>query len=190
MKKKEIREIYQRKRLELHDHEQHKMDDLILIQFQKISLPDLNLVHSYIPSVQLKEPDTWLILRFLQFQFPRLRVAAPRITDRHTCELKHYLLTGEDDMTVNSFGVEEPAGGEEISPEEIDLALIPLLGFDVKGYRVGFGKGYYDRFLSHCRPDMMKIGLSYFRPVDVIEDTDNYDVRLDYCCTPDGIYSW
>jgi 5-formyltetrahydrofolate cyclo-ligase len=66
--------------------------------------------------------------------------------------------------------------------------LIPLLAFDRKGHRVGYGKGYYDRFLRTCRKDVVKIGFSYFDPVEKIEDASRYDVRLNYCITPNDIY--
>ena len=76
-----------------------------------------------------------------------------------------------------------------IQNSKIDLVLIPLLCFDKKGYRVGYGKGYYDRFLAECRPDVMKIGLSIFEPVDEISDVDEFDVKMDYCITPNKIWS-
>ena len=79
-------------------------------------------------------------------------------------------------------------GVELIDEKEIDLVLVPLLCFDKKGFRVGYGKGFYDRFLSKCRSDVLKIGLSYFKPVEKIEDVRDFDVALDYCITPKGVW--
>jgi 5-formyltetrahydrofolate cyclo-ligase len=68
--------------------------------------------------------------------------------------------------------------------------LVPLLAFDPKGYRVGFGRGYYDKYLSLCKPDVIKIGLSYFEPVEVIDDVQDFDVPLSYCITTDNVYAF
>jgi 5-formyltetrahydrofolate cyclo-ligase len=61
--------------------------------------------------------------------------------------------------------------------------------FDRRGFRVGYGKGFYDKFLSECRADCLKIGLSYFEPIDEISDAQNFDVRLDCCITPKEIFT-
>lgn len=190
MVKKEIRAIYRKKRERLTGVQRQKLDDLILIQFQKISFGELNLVHTYISSDVLKEPETENIIRFLHLNFPVIRVAAPRITNRYTFELKHFILTEDAAFSENDLGFQEPENGEEIEPQEIDLVLVPLLSFDQRGYRVGFGKGYYDRFLSHCRPDALKVGLSFFGPVESVDDVNQFDIKLDYCCTPYQLYSW
>jgi 5-formyltetrahydrofolate cyclo-ligase len=63
-----------------------------------------------------------------------------------------------------------------------------LFGFDKKGYRVGYGRGFYDRFLSRCRKDCIKVGFSYFEPVDEIEDVCSLDVKLNYCITHEKFY--
>ena len=66
-----------------------------------------------------------------------------------------------------------------------DLVIVPLLAFDKKGYRVGYGKGFYDRFLQNSKT--LKIGLSFFAPTEEIIDVHLNDVRLDKCITPAGI---
>ena len=68
--------------------------------------------------------------------------------------------------------------------------FIPLLAFDNKGNRVGYGKGYYDNFLSKCTPDVIKIGLSFFEASDEITDVFESDIALDYCVTPNTIYQF
>ncbi|HRN73145.1 MAG TPA: 5-formyltetrahydrofolate cyclo-ligase [Ginsengibacter sp.] len=189
MQKKELRKIFKKKRLALSHSEMERMNDLILLQFQTIPLPFLTVAHSYIASEKHAESDTSHILRFLQFRYPGIIIAAPRI-DADGTGMSHYIITNFDQLELNKFGIEEPPGGKQIDPVEIDLVLIPMLAFDAQGYRVGFGKGYYDRFLAHCRKDTLKIGLSFFAPVDSIEDTDPHDIKLDYCCTPERTYKW
>jgi len=101
------------------------------------------------------------------------------------------MLTNEEtDFVVNAYGIAEPINGEWITPEEIDLVFVPFLACDEKGYRVGYGKGFYDRFLASCRPDILKIGFSYFEPVEHISDINQFDVPLNICITPNRIYEF
>jgi len=96
-----------------------------------------------------------------------------------------------DDATrflQNGFGTHEPETGEILSPDTIDIIFVPLLCFDKKGYRVGYGKGYYDRYLAACKPDCIRVGFSYFEPIDEIPDKHEFDVPLSLCMTPQSIY--
>lgn len=189
MTKKEIRHIFKKKRAALSDAQIEKSDDLILVQFQKIPLHGLNYVHSYMASERLKEPDTSLILKYIEFRFPHITVVVPK-TDSETMRMEHYQVNDDVRFAKNFLGIDEPVAGQRVRTADLDLVLVPLLAFDERGYRVGFGKGYYDRFLAECRPDTIKIGLSFFGPVDTIEDADCFDISLDYCCTPYKLYSW
>ncbi len=72
----------------------------------------------------------------------------------------------------------------------IDWVLVPLLAFDRRGHRVGYGKGFYDRFLAGCRSDARKIGLSLFAPVVAIDDIGSQDVALDAVVTPDRVWTF
>ncbi len=92
------------------------------------------------------------------------------------------------ELMHNDYGIEEPSGGNKVMENEIDLILVPLLAFDKYGFRVGYGKGYYDKFLFQCRKDSIKIGLSYFDPVDEIEDINSFDIPLNYCVTPRKLF--
>jgi 5-formyltetrahydrofolate cyclo-ligase len=90
----------------------------------------------------------------------------------------------------NNFNVFEPQKGDIMNPLSFDLVIVPLLAFDKNGNRVGFGKGYYDQFLAQCRSTCIKIGFSYFEPIDSIEDTHEFDVPLDLCVTPTTVYAF
>jgi 5-formyltetrahydrofolate cyclo-ligase len=96
----------------------------------------------------------------------------------------------ETSYEENEYGIAEPVGGEEIHPEDLDAVFVPLLCFDEKGYRVGYGKGFYDRFLSSCREDVIRIGFSYFDPVPSIDDINDFDVPLNLCITPNKLYEF
>jgi 5-formyltetrahydrofolate cyclo-ligase len=89
---------------------------------------------------------------------------------------------------ANEYNIPEPLDNDVVPPDAIDLVIIPLLAFDEKGNRVGYGKGFYDRYLKECREDCMKLGFSYFDPVDSIDDAGEFDVPLDFCITPHRTY--
>lgn len=86
------------------------------------------------------------------------------------------------------FGLEQPIAGEIVPPEKIDVIFVPLLAFDESGYRLGYGKGFYDRFLMRCRNDVVKIGFSYFAPLSVLPEIGAFDIPLNYCVTPQQLY--
>jgi 5-formyltetrahydrofolate cyclo-ligase len=95
-----------------------------------------------------------------------------------------------DALAPNRYGIPEPvcAPGQSLSPQEMDVVLVPLLGFDRSGHRLGFGGGYYDRSFSFLlsRADVGKpvlVGVGYaMQEVERI-DAQPWDVRLDYVAT-------
>ncbi|MEO6683007.1 MAG: 5-formyltetrahydrofolate cyclo-ligase [Ginsengibacter sp.] len=183
MTKSELRIIYKEKRRKLTPQKIDKFNDLILINFQKLNFPHVKCVHTYLASSKLVEVDTTNIVRYLQFKNPELQIAVPKI-DVHSNSLYHYEFSENVQLVPNSYGISEPMEGKRIETKDLDVVLVPLLAFDKKGYRVGYGKGYYDKFLADCRLDVMSIGLSYFDPVEEIIDIDEYDLPLNYCITP------
>lgn len=189
MTKQELRHIYSQKRLQLSVSERNRFDDLLLIQFQKLVLPALYYVHSYLAIESKKEFATDNILHFLEFQHPLLQFVVPRVNIK-TQELETVLNTDELEFQINKWGIVEPIDGELINPNEIDLVLVPLLAFDETGNRVGYGKGYYDKFLAQCRADVIKVGFSYFEAADKITDSAAFDIPLSYCVTPHRIYEF
>jgi 5-formyltetrahydrofolate cyclo-ligase len=68
------------------------------------------------------------------------------------------------------------------------MVLVPLLAFDRQGFRVGYGKGFYDRFLQNL--STLKIGLSFFDADEDIDDVHAYDIQLDQCITPNKIVTF
>lgn len=189
MKKEELRIIFKEKRKALTIHEIEKLNDLVLINFQKIKLPFINCIHTYMASLKLGEVDTARIIRYMQFKNPLIKIVIPKI-DIHSGKMVHYHFNEGVEMITNSYGISEPKEGTLIPEKEIDMVLIPLLAFDKRGYRVGFGKGYYDKFLCRCKPKVVKVGLSFFDPVEDISDLSGYDVPLNFCVTPNNLYSF
>jgi len=72
----------------------------------------------------------------------------------------------------------------------IDMVITPLLAFDDKGYRVGFGKGFYDRFFASLNKEVKRIGISLFESCENIEDINEHDIPLTHCVTPNKTYSF
>lgn len=192
MNKQSLRSLYKQKRLELSYQQRAKLDDLLLIQLQRLPLPDFTAtLLTYWPLDLHGEMNTHLYTRYLQHAIPGLQVAYP-IVDAKSQQMKAVLTDPDTQFLDNIYGIPEPRHTIKalIDPQDIDLVFVPLLTFDKFGYRVGYGKGYYDRFLQHCQPDICKVGFSYFQPVDKITDTNHYDVPLNYCITPERIYEF
>lgn len=189
MTKIELRKLYKEKRNALTAAEINRLNDLLLIRFQQLNLPFIDYLHTYLAIEENKEVPTDQIMSYLEFQNPALRICVPK-TDFKTGELSSYIIDEETDFVKNEYNVAEPIDGELIEPDKMDLVLVPLLAFDERGYRVGYGKGFYDRFISQCRKDALKIGLSYFEATPVIEDVQQFDLPLTHCVTPHRIYEF
>ena len=187
MTKAVLRNIYKQKRRLISSKEKSKWSDLLLINFQKIELPFIQCVHTYLAMYDQNEIDTQHILGYLEFSNPGLLVSIPKIND-DTGQIEHYVYKDNMEMMTNNFGIDEPAGGEKVDATDIDVVLTPLIAFDKNGNRVGYGKGFYDKFLRQCRSDVIKIGLSFFEAEEAIDDINQFDIPLNYCVTPQTIY--
>ena len=185
MIKSELRKIYKSKRNNLKSSEIDKMEDLMLIQFQNFGfdIPDNVMVYS--PCEDLNEYNPLLIIDYCKFKNPAVRFSYPVICGD---DLNAFYVNDDTSFTKNKYGIEEPVDAEIALPENLELILLPLLIFDKTGNRVGFGKGYYDRFLKKCPDSTIKIGFSFFDPVDIISDIDVYDVPLSFCVTPQEVF--
>jgi 5-formyltetrahydrofolate cyclo-ligase len=189
MTKKELRKHYKAQRNSISEKELLRYDDLLLIRFQQWPLPHFDVLLNYWPIKDKVEINTHLMADYLAFRLPHLQVAFP-VIDPVSGQLRPVLVNDETDYQQNAYGIAEPANGKEIAAADIDVVFVPLLAFDEKGYRVGYGKGYYDRFLSICRADVIKIGFSYFEPVSRIDDINEFDVPLNICITPNKLYEF
>lgn len=187
MKKQELRKIYLEKRLQLQETEYETLNRQLLQQFMTLDFSDVNAVHLFLPMLRTKEPDTWLLIKYLQKEHPQIKRVFPK------ANFKERTLTNfvDDEKLVvreNKFGIPEPASGNQIFIDKNSIVIVPLLVFDLQGNRVGYGGGFYDRFLSLCEVGTQFIGLSLFDPVDVIDDSDELDVKLHQSITPKKIW--
>ncbi|CEN32558.1 5-formyltetrahydrofolate cyclo-ligase [Capnocytophaga cynodegmi] len=187
MKKKELRTYYMRLRSGISEAEIEEKSLQIANQLLKMPIWDLKTYHIFLPIEKMYEINTEYILNILYGKDKDIILPKMNKPDK---SLSHFLLTEQTILKKNSWGVVEPQNGFEISPSKIDLIFVPLLAYDKKGNRIGYGGGYYDRFLSECRSDAIKVGLSFFSPEEEIEDVLDFDIPLDYCVTPFEIFKF
>ena len=161
----------------------------MLLHFQEFNYGDIHTVLTYWPMAKTAEPNTHLFSSYLRHIVPGLRIAYP-VSDMATRQMQAMLIDEDTVYHTNEWGITEPQTGNVINAGDIDLVLVPMLICDAEGYRVGYGKGFYDRYLAQCRNDVIKIGLSYFEPVEYIADRDQFDVPLSFCITPQHIYEF
>lgn len=186
MKKAELRMIYREKRLALTTQE----ENIALSKMGKILMGfcfknPINYLLSYQPIEKFKEINPSFFEQILQLQNPNLIISYP-ITNKD--EMKAVTPLHNTTFIKGNLGISEPLQYEILNPSQIDVIFVPLLAFDTCGHRVGYGKGFYDRFFKKCKPDVIKIGLSYFEPIKEITDHHNEDVPLDFCLTPFQLY--
>lgn len=184
--KKKLKTVFLRKRRVLQASEFEKRNALIFYHItQLIDRLDIKSVHTFLPIQKNKEVDTKIIVKYLS-ALGKI-VALPKIdSNRHT--MIHYYFENKNQLQVGEFGILEPITGLEAHPEEFDLVIVPLLAFDRSGHRLGYGAGYYDRFLSQCRPDCAKVGVNMSAPLDSIPYMEPHDIPLNYCVTHLGVY--
>lgn len=187
MKKEKARNIYKEKRNGLTGIERSKLDDLLLIQFQTVELPFVHHLLSYWPIEENNEPNTHLFNDYIEFKNPAVKILYPR-SDFQNLEIEAIEVGTDTAFQKNANNIYEPIDGTVTDAGMIDMIFVPLLIFDEQGYRIGYGKGFYDKYLQHCRPGCMKLGFCYFDPIDKIGDTHDFDVPLNLCITPQKVY--
>lgn len=194
MNKKDLRKKYKELRDQLSEDEIEAKSMAIanrLLQLDTIpngrQVWEQTYFHLFLSIEEQKEVDTEFILQILAGKDKEIVVAKSNFK---TLEMSHYLLTDNTKFQKNEYNIYEPVDGLEVPVSKIDVVFVPLLAYDKKGNRVGYGKGFYDKFLSKCREDIIKIGLSFFEPEDAIAAVSETDIRLDYCVTPMTVYNF
>ncbi len=186
MLKSAIRKEILQQRRELSEDEFLILNQLLLAQFKTLDFSGINSIHVFLPIVEKREPDTFLLIDWLQENHPEISIVVSRSNfNDHSMSHHPYL---KEDLKTNHYHIPEPQT-TEIYEGEIDMVLVPLLAFDQQGYRVGYGKGFYDRFLSEI--STKKVGISLFDMLpEEISDVHQDDIKLDLCITPKQIYYW
>lgn len=143
-------------------------------------------LHSYLPISDLHEVDTWPLLEHLRAKFPHIVMAVPRVSDDQTMEA--VVVTAETRWRHHRWGMSEPTDGAVLPPDfQFDVILVPVLAFDRYGHRLGYGGGFYDRFLAD-QPDALTIGLAYH--LGYVKEglpSDKRDIALKRIVTENGV---
>lgn len=185
MTKSELREIYKAKRQEFSPSKAQDISLQILENLKEMQIWNCSTFHVFVPILHHNEVNTLPLIKHL-FESEK-RVIVPKTENNRMlcCEI------GADvEFESGRFNVPEPKKFQIINPKEIDVVLMPMLICDQNGNRVGYGGGFYDRFLKDCKKNVIKIGLNFFTPVDEIFDVFESDIPIDYCVTGDEIVSF
>lgn len=187
--KASLRKSFTERRMQLSLQEMHSMTAIMMTHMEAIPWPHGKTLMSFKPMAKRKEiPIHFFEQSLLHFKkhidtcYPRTHIA--------DCSMEAILDEDETEWALSPFQLEEPVNGKVIDPAAISMVFVPLVAFDEQGYRVGYGKGFYDRFLKRCNADVLTVGFSWFAPVTAIEDIDANDVPLKYCITPHKLYAF
>ena len=180
-----LRSHYKKKRFSLTKQEVDDLSQRVFKQLDKLNIWKLKHYHIFISILKYNELDTSSIINKLKSE--QKIIIVPKISNN---ELVHVAINDETEFSLNEYGIKEPNNGNHFIIKNLDLIFIPLLAFDLEGHRVGYGKGYYDRFLKLTNKSSLKIGLSFFDPINKIQDIDDNDVKLDYCITPTQVHKF
>lgn len=145
---------------------------------QQFDLDDHDHIHVYISMDQRKEVETLSLIDFLFSH--RKRVTVP-VTQFEPPMLKHSRLQNIQSLSPNKWGVMEPNTFDEVTIEDVSLIIVPLVGADEDKNRLGYGKGFYDRFLS--KTEVITVGFCFEECLVKKVPTEDFDIPLDYIIT-------
>lgn len=186
--KREIRKKFKEKRKALSEKEINDQSKSIAIRFMRWLdfHPEIELIHLYLPIDHQKEVNTFLIRDLL---FEKGKSVFTSIIEPDSLQMKTVQIFSDTEYKVDNWGIPVPVEVQTVNSNQIQLVLVPLLAFDLMGNRIGFGKGYYDIFLSGLESSVIKVGLSFFEPVERIE-VEEHDIPLDYCFTAEKVFTF
>ncbi|GAD04530.1 hypothetical protein HQ45_06725 [Porphyromonas crevioricanis] len=130
-------------------------------------------------------PDEPNLASLLDRYSSRMALYLPRVEGD---DIAYYRYRGPEDLRIGAFGIEEPKAdpSEALPPEKLDLILVPATAFDDNGFRLGRGKGFYDRFLPKA-PNACRVGVTYALMDTPQLPTDPWDTAMDVVVSPHGV---
>jgi 5-formyltetrahydrofolate cyclo-ligase len=185
--KKTLRDKYKVLRKSLSEKDIEERSLAIANNLLKLPIWDKTYYHIFLAIEEQKEINTEYALHLLQGKDKEIIISK---SDFVTRKMTHFLLTDATKIKKNEYNILEPINGLEVPVNNIEVVFIPLLAYDKKGNRVGYGKGFYDKFLSECKPETIKIGLSFFEAEEKTITVYKEDIPLDFCVTPTELYKF
>ena len=180
-----LRQLFKKERSLLSPNQVKTSSKLIFKNLMTLNIWEKNFYHSYLSNVLNNEVETNEIINLL-FKKNK-RVFVPKILGTN---LIHIEINKNTRYSKNQLGIREPVNSSKSNPDLLEVIFVPLLAFDKQGDRVGYGGGYYDKFLGDIKNNALKIGLSLFEPIDKILDIEDHDISLDYIITPKRVYNF
>ncbi|MEN8433235.1 5-formyltetrahydrofolate cyclo-ligase [Clostridium septicum] len=184
MKKKELRNRVLEFRNDLSKEEKCKKDNKILRALLDSELyKNSNNIFVYInygSEINTKE--------FINIAIKdRKKIFVPKII-KELKEMKAVQITSLNNLMEDNYGILEPNSFEgSIEKDKLDLIIVPGVVFDLKGNRIGYGGGYYDRYLSEIKLNSNRVALAYELQIKNSIDVDEYDINVNYIITEDRI---
>lgn len=153
-----------------------------IIRERLLMLPKYGKYQTFMCYVSYKnEVDTKELIRYLLQDGKQ--VFLPRITsdkkDIEAIEIKDF----DKDLKKGTFGIMEPFCSSRECAGDIDMIIIPGVAYDINKNRLGYGGGYYDRFLSGLKSSSLKLGLSYDELVYESLPVEEHDIKVDIIIT-------
>jgi len=176
--KKELRRQVRLQLARLSPEELHVSDEALFRRF--LALPQVAAADTIFAfwGIPGKEPETARLIQALLTRGKRMGL--PRMLPEHQMEIRQYL--PQRPLVPVSFGISEPDEGcPLLKREEIDLILVPAVCYDRQGYRLGFGGGYYDRWLEHFKG--FRVGMCREAVLQDKVPTEAHDSRVDLLLT-------
>lgn len=182
--KKQIRKEYIAKRRQFTTTEVNAWSQAIAKHFFQSEFMTAHTFHVFLSMPKFNEVNTQYIIEELWRQ--RRDVVVPKMKDKELMSCPYHFDT---ELVQNDWGIMEPASCSEVDYKLIDIVIVPLLIADKRGNRIGYGGGYYDRFLSKLNENTKFVGINFFEPIGEVLMED-FDILLDYLITPNDIYKF
>lgn len=185
MLKKDLRILFLDKRNALPKDMVNVLSEKIFENFLlKFTVSENQNIHIFLPITKFNEINTFPFINFLWSK--NVNVFVPKIIKNQIISVR---LTPETPLIENNWGIKEPFSNQN-ETSTFDYIITPLLYCDQIGNRIGYGKGFYDAFFKKINSDAKKIGVNYFPPTYIVDDTSEQDIKIDYLVTPDDILSF
>ena len=180
-----LRKSFKKQRSLLDINQVQGLSKRIFENLLELNIWDKSFYHLYLSNEINNEVETDEIVNLLFMK--NKRVFVPKILGK---DLLNIEIDNNTNYFLNQLGIREPISSNQKDASLLEVIFIPLLIFDKLGHRVGYGGGYYDKFLENIKEDVLKIGLSLFDPIDEIQDIEKHDISMDYIITPKRVYDF